>query len=149
MESITQTAQPTQAAANLAWLTLVGAFAFGLLVGWYVYYINRYRKGDVQWSDLVTLVGIIGGTAVLSLFPQGTALFGAYGVGLAVGFFGYFIVLQIMVRISRNFDVDWFLDGRRLVPGPDGEPVVYVPGVEEVRAGGIGLAARRDSGPTQ
>jgi len=149
MEPVTQLAQTTEAAANLTWLPLVGAFAFGLLVGWYVYYINRYRKGDVQWSDLVTLIGIIGGTAVLSLFPQGTALFGAYGLGLAVGFYAYFIVLQIMVRISKNFNVDWFLDGRRLVPGPDGKPVVYVPGAEEIRAGGQGMASRPDSGPMQ
>ncbi len=149
MDPVTETLETALVASKLAWLPLTGAFAFGLLVGWYVYYINRYRKGDVQWSDLVTLIGIIGGTAVLSLFPQGTALFGAYGLGLAVGFFTYFIVLQIMVRISKNFNVDWFLDGRRLVPGPDGKPVVYVPGAEEVRAGGQGMASRPESGPMQ
>lgn len=149
MEPVAETLETALTAAGLAWLPLTGAFAFGLLVGWYVYYINRYRKGDVQWSDLVTLIGIIGGTAVLSLFPQGTSLFGAYGIGLAIGFFLYFLVLQIMVRVSKNFDVDWFLDGRRKVPGPDGKPVVYVPGAEEVRAGGQGMASRPDSGPMQ
>lgn len=149
MEPVAETLETALTAAGLAWLPLTGAFAFGLLVGWYVYYINRYRKGDVQWSDLVTLIGIIGGTAVLSLFPQGTSLFGAYGIGLAIGFFLYFLVLQIMVRVSKNFDVDWFLDGRRKVPGPDGKPVVYVPGAEEVRAGGQGMVSRPDSGPMQ
>ncbi|HEY0070596.1 MAG TPA: hypothetical protein VGE04_11570 [Chloroflexia bacterium] len=95
-------------------IQLFGAGAFGLLIGWYVYYINRYRKGDVQFSDLVTLIGVLGGGAVLALFPQRTDLFGAYGIGLAVGFFAYLIVLSIQVLSSQNFNVDWFLDGRRI-----------------------------------
>jgi hypothetical protein len=90
-----------------------GALTFGVLIGWYVYYINRYRKADVQLSDLVTLIGVIGGGAVLALFPPSTDLFGAYGIGLAIGFFGYFLVLIILVGISKNFNIDWFLDGRR------------------------------------
>lgn len=92
---------------------LLGAGGFGLLIGWYVYMVNRYRKGDVQLGDIVTLIGVIGGSAVLALFPAKSDLFGAYGIGLAVGFFFYFFVLIIMVAISKNFDVDWFLDGRR------------------------------------
>jgi hypothetical protein len=95
---------------------LVGAAAFGLVIGWYVYYMNRYRRGDVQLSDIVTLVGVLGGSAVLALFPSGTDLFGAYGIGLAVGFFGYFLALLVMVGLSDNFNVDWFLDGRRKKP---------------------------------
>jgi len=104
-------------------IQLLGAAGFGTLIGWYVYYINRYRKGDVQLSDLVTLVGVLGGGTVLALFPAGTDLFGAYGLGLFCGFFGYFIVLNILVRISANFDADWFLDGRRKKP----EEPYYIP----------------------
>jgi hypothetical protein len=100
-------------------IQLLGAAGFGSMVGWYVYYINRYRKGDVQFSDLVTLLGIIGGGTVLTLFPASTDLFGAYGVGLAVGFFGYFIALCVMVSMTKNFSVDWFLDGRRKKPADD------------------------------
>jgi len=94
-------------------IQLFGSWGFGAIIGWYVYYINRYRKTDVQFSDLVTLIGILGGSTVLTLFPSNTDLFGAYGVGLACGFFGYFVVLLLFVSISKNFDVDWFLDGRR------------------------------------
>jgi hypothetical protein len=94
-------------------LQLLGAGGFGALIGWYVYYINRYRKADVQFSDLVTLIGILGGGAILALFPAQTDLFGAYGIGLFAGFFSYYLLLNILVRISQNFDVDWFLDGRR------------------------------------
>jgi hypothetical protein len=97
-------------------IQLLGAAGFGILIGWYVYYINRYRKADVQLSDLVTVIGILGGGAVLALFPAGSNLFGAYGIGLFIGFFGYFLVLVVLVSVSTNFDVDWFLDGRRIKP---------------------------------
>ena len=102
--------------ASATTLQLLGAGGFGALIGWYVYYINRYRKGDVQLSDLVTLIGILGGGSILALFPARTDLFGAYGIGLFAGFFGYFLVLLILVGVSKNFNVDWFLDGRRIKP---------------------------------
>jgi len=108
----------TSAVAATA-LQLWGAGGFGVIIGWYIYYINRYRKGDVQLSDLVTLIGVLGGGAVLALFPARTDLFGAYGIGLAIGFFLYFLVLIFLVGISKNFDVDWFLDGRRKKPSAD------------------------------
>lgn len=93
-----------------------GALAFGLVVGWNVYFVNRYRRGDISFGDLATLLGVLGGAAVLSLFPSNTDLFGAYGLGLGLGFFAYFAVLVTMVKVSPNFDSDWFLDGRRKDP---------------------------------
>jgi hypothetical protein len=102
-------------------LQLWGAGVFGMLMGWLVYYINCYRKGDVQLNDLVTLVGVLGGGAILALFPAKSDLFGAYGIGLAAGFFGYFLVLILLVGVSKNFDIDWFLDGRRKKPTGDYE----------------------------
>lgn len=99
-------------------IQLLGAGGFGALIGWYVYYVNRYRTGDVQLSDLTTVIGVIGGGAVLALFPARTDLFGAYGIGLFIGFFAYFFTLLILVGISPNFDLDWFLDGRRKDPVP-------------------------------
>jgi len=119
-------------------LQLAGAIGFGVLIGWFVYYINRYRSGDVQLSDLVTLIGVIGGTAVLALFPAKSDLFGAYGIGLAAGFFLYFLVLIVLVSVSDNFNVDWFLDGRRQLP--DG--TIYVPEVGSPRAGGTAMVAK-------
>ncbi len=93
-------------------LQIIGAVGFGTIIGWLVYYINRYRKSDVQFSDLATVIGILGGGAILALFPAGTDLFGGYGIGLFIGFFSYFTFLMVWVRISKNFTVDWFLDGR-------------------------------------
>ncbi|MEE4134493.1 MAG: hypothetical protein V2I32_00330 [Desulforhopalus sp.] len=120
---------------------LFGAGCFGAIIGWYVYYINRYRKSDIQLGDLVTVIGVIGGSAVLALFPAGTALFGAYGIGLAIGFFGYFLVLIILVGVSGNFDADWYLDGRRKLP--DG--TVFVPQVGTPAAGGTAMAPKEPS----
>ncbi len=128
-----------QAAEPATRLQLWGAGGFGALVGWYVYYINRYRKGDVQFSDLVTVIGVIGGSAILALFPAGSELFGAYGIGLAIGFFGYFLSLIILVAISGNFGVDWFLDGRRTLPDGD----IFVPQVGTPAAGGTAMSPKK------
>jgi hypothetical protein len=101
----------------------IGAAAFGCIIGWLVYYINRYRKADVQFSDLTTVIGIVGGAGVTSLFGgSDKALFGAYGIGLFVGFFAYFLVLIALVRNSNGvFGATWFLDGRRKKPADDEE----------------------------
>lgn len=130
--------QETQPVAP-SMLQLFGSGCFGAIIGWYVYYINRYRKGDVQFSDLITLVGILGGGTILTLFPASTDLFGAYGIGLFLGFFGYFFFLGLWVRLSPNFSVDWFLDGRRRVPASD--QIIPEGTAETVRAMTIGEEA--------
>lgn len=103
------------AARHASGLQLGGAFAFGVTLGWFLYYLNRYRK-EVSLADLTTVIGAIGGAGVLALFPAKTDLFGAYGIGLAAGFFGYFVVLVVLVSCSRNFGIDYLIDGRRKSP---------------------------------
>jgi len=95
-----------------------GAFAFGLVVGWFTYFVNRHRTDDVSLADVAAIVGAIGGAAVLALFPAKSTLFGAYGIGLAVGFFGYFLVLVGIVasRPKGTWTFEWFLDGRKPAP---------------------------------
>ena len=93
-------------------IQILGAVGFGAIIGWLVYYINRYRTGDVQFSYLATVIGILCGGAILALFPASTYLFGGYGIGLFIGFFSYFIFLMIWVAISKKFGLEWFLDGR-------------------------------------
>jgi hypothetical protein len=122
-------------------LQLIGAGCFGTILGWYLYFINRYRTGPVDFGDIITILGAIGGAAVTALFRAGTDLFGAYGIGLALGFFGYYIILSTMVGRSENFDSDYFLDGRRKRPL---EPW-YIP--EEWRkAAGSGMGESLRSG---
>jgi hypothetical protein len=100
-------------------IQLIGAGGFGLVLGWYLYFINRYRSGPVDFGDITSMLTAIGGAAVLALFPAGSDLFGAYGIGLAIGFFLYFAILNTMVARSPNFDSDFFLDGRRKKLAPD------------------------------
>lgn len=89
-----------------------GAFFFGAVIGWFTYFVNRYRT-EIKLADVASILGAIGGAAVLELFPSDTVLFGAYGIGLAVGFFAYFLFLLLFVMINKRFTLAWFLDGRR------------------------------------
>lgn len=89
-----------------------GAMFFGMVVGWCTYFVNRYRS-VVAVADVLAIVGAIGGGTILTLFPEKTRLFGAYGIGLAIGFFGYFLLLVVIVLSSRGWTMAWFLDGRR------------------------------------
>lgn len=103
-------------------IQLIGAGAFGAVIGWYIYYVNRYRTGDVKVSDITAIIGAIGGGAILAIFEAGTDLFGAYAIGLAGGFFAYFTTLLVMVLKSNGvFKVTWFLDGRRIKPADNEE----------------------------
>jgi hypothetical protein len=107
------------AAARATGLQRLGAAAFGAVIGWYLYYVARYRKDTVGIGDVASVVGALGGGAVLTLFPAATDLFGAYGIGVFLGFFGYFAMLMVLVGRSDNFNRDWFLDGRRKVLSAD------------------------------
>lgn len=102
-------------------MELWGAAAFGAVLGWNLYFVNRYRTDRVRLADLGALVAVIGGGAVLALFPAGSRLFGAYGIGLLAGFATYLLVLFTLVAVSKKFTVDWFLDGRRLRLAEDEE----------------------------
>src|SRR5215472_10832376 len=66
-----------------------GAVLFGITIGWITYRILRLRSAGSQFSDLIALLGAIGGAAVLALF-RSDVLFGWYAVGLILGFFAYF-----------------------------------------------------------
>jgi hypothetical protein len=71
-----------------------GAFCFGAVIGWVTYFTMRYSQGHAI-SDIAVVIGALGGAAVLALFPAQSVLFAAYGVGLAVGFFVYALILII------------------------------------------------------
>ncbi|AGZ42941.1 hypothetical protein [Actinoplanes friuliensis] len=97
-----------------------GAFAFGAVIGWNTYFVNRHRD-VVKIADLLSIIGALGGAAVLSLFPEQTVMFALYGIGLAAGFFGYFLLLVIFILINRSkgWSMAYFLDGRRPALGTD------------------------------
>jgi hypothetical protein len=105
-------------------ITQWGAFTFGVVVGWFTYFVNRHRQEEVSLADVATIIGALGGASVLALFPAKTVLFGAYGIGLGAGFFAYFIILVIIIisQSKNNWTFEWFLDGRKPVP-KDGQVV--------------------------
>jgi uncharacterized membrane protein YeaQ/YmgE (transglycosylase-associated protein family) len=71
-----------------------GAVLFGVLIGWITYRTLVRREGPAALSDIATVIGALGGGAVLAIFDN-ERLFGFYSIGLAIGFFGYLVVLWI------------------------------------------------------
>jgi formate/nitrite transporter FocA (FNT family) len=69
-------------------LNVVGAVCFGVVVGWVTSGSLRRAKRN-GLTDITTVIGAIGGAAVTGLFAKETGAFGAYCVGLAIGFFFY------------------------------------------------------------
>jgi uncharacterized membrane protein YeaQ/YmgE (transglycosylase-associated protein family) len=73
------------------WLSLVGALCFGVVVGWVTYRTLR-RSQTNGLSDIATVIGAIGGATVTALFTHESGDFGAYCIGLMIGFFGYLFI---------------------------------------------------------
>ncbi len=69
----------------------LGAIFFGCAIGWIAYRILRQRASAAALSDFFTILGVIGGAAVIALFKS-DVLFGLYAVGLVIGFFAYLAV---------------------------------------------------------
>lgn len=82
-------------------LPLLGALAFGIVIGWISYRTLRRRRDAVALSDVATVIGAVGGAAVTGLFND-DELFAAYCIGLFLGFFLYLAVAVLFLR-----DVDW------------------------------------------
>ena len=72
-------------------LTSWGALGFGLVIGWVTYRTLRRKNDATALSDISAVIAAVGGAAVVALFRIGP-LFGAYCIGLTIGFFAYFIV---------------------------------------------------------
>lgn len=72
-----------------------GALCFGLVIGWVTYRTLRRKQEAATLADISAVIAAVGGAGVTALFkdPQ---LFGGYCIGLAVGFFAYFIVALIL-----------------------------------------------------
>jgi hypothetical protein len=91
----------------------IGAVCFGVVVGWVVYRTLR-RTDRAAVSNIATVVGAVGGGAVLGIFKSGTS-FGWYAIGLAAGFFGYLLLSLLMG--GREQTVTWMGGGE---PGSSG-----------------------------
>lgn len=83
----------------------LGACAFGVVMGWITY--RTLRHSEVKGlGDIATVLGTLGGAAVTTLFPIETGAFGAYCIGLAVGFFGY-LGTAIYMAPKNGKKIEW------------------------------------------
>ncbi|HET8660190.1 MAG TPA: hypothetical protein VFM55_14470 [Micromonosporaceae bacterium] len=87
----------------------IGAVCFGLVIGWVTYRTLRRREGAAALSDIATVIAAVGGTAVVALFDD-QHLFGWYAVGLAVGFFAYFVVGMLARGKGEETWTQWMGD---------------------------------------
>jgi hypothetical protein len=87
----------------MALVSLVGAFCFGIVVGWVTYRSLRHSKSS-GIKDIAAVIGAVGGATVTALFRQETGAFGMYCLGLALGFFGYVASAIIIARRIGKLD---------------------------------------------
>lgn len=81
-------------------LPTIGAACFGLVIGWITYRTLRRKENSTALSDISTVIAAVGGGAVMVLFKDAN-LFAGYAIGLAVGFFGYFIVALLVTSKDK------------------------------------------------
>ncbi len=77
----------------------VGAFLFGVVVGWITYRTLRRQGETVALSNLASVIAAVGGAAVISLLGS-KQLFGLYCIGLTLGFFVYLALGHTVLKNS-------------------------------------------------
>jgi uncharacterized membrane protein YeaQ/YmgE (transglycosylase-associated protein family) len=85
----------------------IGAICFGLVIGWITYRTLRRKEGNAAISDIAAVIGAVGGAGITTLFGT-SELFSAYCIGLAIGFFGYFVVGLI---VGKGSGASWMMAG--------------------------------------
>jgi len=78
-----------------------GSLCFGAVIGWITYYTMRKNTKPRTLSDLTVIIAALVGPGILTVFPAPVAgtrqtMFGYYGIGLAFGFFLYYILFLIL-----------------------------------------------------
>ncbi|MEN3334386.1 MAG: hypothetical protein V7641_3751 [Blastocatellia bacterium] len=102
-----QRRQYTMSPGISAWLAVIGALCFGIVIGWITHRTLR-RSRPSGLSDIATVIGAIGGAAVTGLFRRDSGDFGAYCIGLLIGFFAYLIIaVKTTPRKKRQAIGDW------------------------------------------
>ena len=86
----------------------IGSLCFGLVIGWITYRTLRRKEGNAAISDIAAIIGAIGGAGITTLFTE-TAIFSSYCIGLAIGFFGYFI---IGIIVGKGKGPSWMIDDK-------------------------------------
>jgi len=76
-----------------------GPFCFGLVIGWVTYRTLRRKAEGVALGDIASVLGAIGGATVVGLFKN--SAFDSYCIGLAVGFFAYFVLGLVIDKFGK------------------------------------------------
>lgn len=122
--------------ASLAW----GSICFGAVIGWITYYTMRKNTQPRVLSDITVIIAALAGPAILAVFPAPTAankqtMFGYYGIGLAAGFFIYYLLFVLLLwRAPRRLLVAMGLVPPRPRKPADGDTTAandepYDPGI--------------------
>jgi ABC-type Co2+ transport system permease subunit len=77
-----------------------GPLCFGLVIGWITYRTLRRQADKVAIGDIAAVIGAVGGATVVGLFRA--AAFDSYCIGLAVGFFAYFVVGSLLDKSTNG-----------------------------------------------
>jgi hypothetical protein len=82
-----------------------GSLCFGAVIGWITYYTMRKNTKPRTLSDLTVIVAALVGPGILTVFPAPVAgtrqtMFGYYGIGLASGFFLYYLLFLFLVWVA-------------------------------------------------
>ncbi|WP_425619060.1 hypothetical protein NA78x_002791 [Anatilimnocola sp. NA78] len=70
---------------------MFGAVCFGAVIGWITYRTLRRSSEQTKLGDISAVIGAVGGGAVIAIFNDQDQ-FSGYSIGLAAGFFAYFLV---------------------------------------------------------
>jgi hypothetical protein len=81
-------------------MSFFGPFCFGLVIGWVTYRTLRRKAEGAALGDIASVLGAVGGATVVALFKNNA--FDSYCVGLAVGFFAYFITGALIAGKKDN-----------------------------------------------
>ncbi|MEV4174358.1 hypothetical protein [Nonomuraea sp. NPDC049709] len=76
-------------------MAVLGAICFGLVIGWISYGTMRRRQTSAGLADLAAVLATVGGGLVAAMLEL-PEVFGGYAVGLAVGFFGYLVLVTLL-----------------------------------------------------
>jgi len=84
-----------------------GSLCFGMVIGWITYYTMRKNTKERTLADLTVIISALIGPAVLAVFPAPVAetrqtMFGYYGIGLAIGFFLFYILFVLFLFKAPN-----------------------------------------------
>lgn len=71
---------------NLTYFAQLGAAGLGFVLGWVLYLAIRGRKGNIDGGELTSIAAVVFGGAAAAYLQSDSSLFGAYGIGVFVGF---------------------------------------------------------------